>query len=274
MLIGDTLPNRPQMLKTQLPYILVVVLCIIRTCYCAFEFELLNPDEPFSERMYTTDDGDLYIIVYNEHDGSPIGVEPYFPASMKDPDIGCQQLYAHGLPPIPEFARYGPQNAKADRVIHTLPNDEWMGVFFRSRGIQGREGLRFGCEVLFRQLDGTWPYHQNTVRWFMSCDPARDRFRVYHHGEYPFSRGSCWPIDPEAEERRRVEQEERERKRKAGEPDEDENQGWKDRKFKMKASQGWVQGQLMRWTPYSSFHSMGDAYPAAAQRVSCKDVEL
>ena len=257
--------------------LIAILLYLVRTCQCALEYELLDPEAPFSERMYTTDDGDIYIIVYNPHDGSPMGVEPYFPASLRSPDEGCKQLYAHGFAHIFGLARYGPQFAMSDRVIHSSANDEFMGVFFRSRGINGREGLRFGCEALLRRLDGTPPWLPNTVKWFMSCDPARDQFRAVFFGTYPLSHGSCGPIDPEAEQKKLDEQKNQDRKRKAEDPDDEEagrDRDWKFGRFRMKASGDWVQGQLMRYAKYSyQTHSMGEAYPAASH-VMCKDVEL
>ena len=247
-------------------FAIIFFLLSIHHCLASYEFELLYPEVQYSDRMYTDPTGDVYIIIYNEHDGMPMGVEPYFPASMINPDIACSQLYVYGFPPHLNIVGLDPEMTTSTRAIHTLQNNEFMSVFFRSRGIPPREGVRFGCEALLRQLDGDFPYYQNTVKWFMSCDQARDQYRVTISGAYPRSVASCWPIDPEREYKKEEEEKERERKRKARDPDEDQEPRNGRSNFKIRENGKWLVGLLRR---HETWSYVGSAYPG--QQSLCKD---
>ena len=238
---------------------------LIRRGQCAFEVELLDPELQYSNRMYTTDEGDNYIIIYNEHDGLPIGVEPYFPATVQDPTKACRQLYVYNsganIPGTPEMSR----------VVHSLRDDQYMAPVFQSRNFPPREGLRFGCEIRNVNLDGVIPYRPNSLRWFMSCDPFRDQYEVWMRGSYPWSEGWCNPLDPEREQKALDAKEERERKRKSRDPDDEDSEPDRENKYVNQRS-ALLRAKLrdMRMYggyPMSSF-SMGNSY---AEHSLCKD---
>ena len=185
-------------------YICHVIFYLWMFCRCCaqLDYELLDPEERYSERMYSTVKDDLYVINYNLHDGTPDSVWPWFPASLGSPDLACQQLYAH-LQRSP-----ADQDAEivASRVVWSAADTLYLAVQFRARHLKPRNGIQFGCKLRPGvELDGEFPWRLSTLKWFMSCDEFKDQHRAHvdEFWRYPMSTGYCVPIDAEKEHKER-----------------------------------------------------------------------
>lgn len=145
----------------------------------ATEFEVEGSDLRYPNIFHTTKEDDDYIITFNQNDGSPLAVEPYFPASTGSMLKACQQLYTHSI--------------QRDQNFHVTANRvQYVKDYTRvARDIGPRSGFTFGCGSLSPDLDYEGSSSSGTGPWFMSYDAKRDGYSSWMTGSAPYVKGHC-----------------------------------------------------------------------------------
>ena len=134
-------------------------------------------------RIERTEEGESYTIIYHEIKLEPRKVIPHFPASIRNPNRACQELYFH---------RVDSQNNPIETIATNLD------YAFKRINDEERTGFVFECKERFTGLliTSTDMEITHTPQWFMSCDSVHDNSHAQIFGEGLNSRATCWKLPP------------------------------------------------------------------------------
>lgn len=144
--------------------------------------------ESFQAVTHVKEQGDTYTIFFEQSQGLPLKVEPFFPASLVSPDKACKQLYVNtgfsgsffGL--FDSKERLQATHVKLSyRIVRGAPENIRYGIEFNC-------GVKDTVEII--DVDVAL---KKTLRtpWFMSCDETVDKYTPRLGGSSPYGSGTC-----------------------------------------------------------------------------------